>query len=322
MYGGFIIKPVGVIKLDITFLNKKISDVDFYVVSSNKCMPLLGLESCRQLQLIISVNSVEHASILSESQFLNKNKDVFSGLGSFPGELSLKVNKRTAIPVSNPARRVPFKLMDKLQKTLDDLESKKIIAKSEPSEWCSILVILEKKSGDLRLCIDPKDLNPHLVRDYYQIPTLDQLSYEIGSKKFYCVFDLKDGFYQVKLDEPSSKLCAFSTPFGTYRFLRAPFGLSVLPEHFQKLTQNLFGKISGVNVYFDDIIASANSKEELNIIVSEIIKIARSNNIKFNPDKIQYFVQEVSYLGMNMKFNSSGMKADEARVLSIKNFSH
>lgn len=151
VYGGFIIKPVGVIKLDITFLNKKISDVDFYVVSSNKCMPLLGLESCRQLQLIISVNSVEHASILSESQFLNKNKDVFSGLGSFPGELSLKVNKRTAIPVSNPARQVPFKLMDKLQKTLDDLESKKIIAKSEPSEWCSNLVILEKKSGDLRL---------------------------------------------------------------------------------------------------------------------------------------------------------------------------
>ncbi|KAL1448662.1 hypothetical protein WDU94_005557 [Cyamophila willieti] len=312
VYGGFVIKPVGIINLDVKFNQHSVSS-SFFVVSESNCKPILGLELCRLLKLVpypsnLKVNNID--------EFIVKNMHVFSGLGCFPGELNLKL-KPNAIPVSNPARRVPFKLMDRLKSTLDLLESKGIIAKADPSEWCSNMVVLEKKCGNLRICIDPQHLNTNLLRDYFVIPTLDQLSSEIGNKKFYCVFDLKDGFYQVKLDDQSSRLCTFSSPYGLYRYLRSPFGLSVLPEHFQKLTQNLFGNIPGVKVYFDDIIVGADTQEELHNIVNKLIEIATLNNVKFNPDKLQYFVPEVRYLGM--KFNSLGIKADENRVLAIKN---
>lgn len=320
MYGGFIIKPVGIINLNVKFNQHNVSS-SFFVVSESNCKPILGLELCRQLQLVpyprnLKINNLVGTEIPSKEAFIKKNIHVFSGLGCFPGELTLKL-KPNAVPVSNPARRVPFKLMDRLKSTLDTLESKGIICKAEPSEWCSNMVVIEKKCGNLRICIDPQHLNTNLLRDYYTIPTLDQLSSEIGSKKFYCVFDLKDGFYQVKLDEQSSKLCTFSSPYGLYKYIRSPFGLSVLPEHFQKLTQNLFGNIPGVKVYFDDIIVGADTQEELQNIVNKLIQVATLNNVKFNPDKLQYFVPEVSYLGM--KFNSLGIKADENRVLAIKN---
>ncbi|XP_026689282.1 uncharacterized protein K02A2.6-like [Diaphorina citri] len=83
------------------------------------------------------------------------------------------------------------------------------------------------------------------------------------------------------------------------------------------MTSNIFGNIKGVNVYFDDIIAGADSELELLNILMEIVSVARSKNVKFNVDKIQYFVSEVNYLGM--VFNEAGMKPDSDRVESIKN---
>lgn len=320
VYGGFLIKPVGVVNLNVKLKNHCVLS-SFFVVSESNCKPILGLELSRLLELVpypsnVKINDIVGSKILSREEFISKNTNVFSGLGCIPGELNLKL-KPNAIPVSNPARRVPYNLMDRLKSTLDTLESRGIIAKTEPFEWCSNMVVTEKKSGDLRICIDPQQLNTNLLRDYYLIPTLDQLCSEIGNKKFYCVFDLKDGYYQVKLDEQSSKLCTFSSPFGLYRYLRSPFGLSVLPEHFQKLTHNLFGNIPGVKVYFDNIIVGADTQEELYNVVNKLIEVASLNNVKFNPEKLQYFVSEVSFLGM--KFNSLGIKADENRVLAIKN---
>jgi hypothetical protein len=120
------------------------------------------------------------------------------------------------------------------------------------------MVIVENhKTGDLRICIDPKELNKYLVRDYVLIPTIEEITAKLAKKKYFCVFDLKDGFHQVPLNDESLKLCTFSTPFGTYRYLRAPFGLSVLPEYFHKTVTKFFSNVNGVVVYFDDILCAA-----------------------------------------------------------------
>lgn len=86
--------------------------------------------------------------------------------------------------------------------------------------------MLKKNDGSLRLCIDPQELNKNLLRDYFEVPTLDEVTSKLSGKKYFCVFDVKTGFHHMVLDEPSSKLYAFSTPFGTFRYLRAPFGLN------------------------------------------------------------------------------------------------
>jgi len=137
----------------------------------------------------------------------------------------------------------------------------------------------------------------------------------LAKKKYFCVFDLKDGFHQVPLDQESSKLCTFSTPFGTYRYLRAPFGLSVLPEYFHKTTAKFFSDVKGVVVYFDDILCAAESKEELYKTVLEVINVARKNRIQLNKDKIQYFVEKVRFLGQ--EFDCNGVKPDCERIRAI-----
>ena len=72
-------------------------------------------------------------------------------------------------------------------------------------------------------------------KEYVLIPTLEEIQTKLTDKKYFTVLDLKDGFYHVNLDDKSSKLCTFSTPFGCYRFLRLPFGLNLAPEYFQKI---------------------------------------------------------------------------------------
>lgn len=74
--------------------------------------------------------------------------------------------------------------------------------------------------------------------------------------------DLKDVFYQCRLDDASQKYCCFSTPFGSFKFLRLPFGLTAAPEEFQELTSNHFVKIKNVSVYIDDIWIAGSTKEE------------------------------------------------------------
>jgi len=93
------------------------------------------------------------------------------------------------------------------------------------------------------------------------------------------MFDLKDGFHQIKLEKESSNYCTFSSPFGCYRFLRAPFGLSSIPEIFQKLTHKYFGDIENVIVYFDDILCATNSREEMDKTVLKVFEWAKKYNI-------------------------------------------
>lgn len=136
--------------------------------------------------------------------------------------------KEDAVPKAFSARRVPLKIKDKLKEALDNLVNMGVIVPvNEPCEWVNNLVIVENPDSSLRLGIDPQHLIKCLHRDYYDIPTLEDVSVKIANKKYYCLLDLIHGLHQIVLDESSSKLCSSSTPFGIYRYLRAPFALSL-----------------------------------------------------------------------------------------------
>jgi len=103
--------------------------------------------------------------------------------------------------------------------------------------------------GSLRACLDPRDLNRAIKREHYVIPTFEDVSAKLCGKRVYSVIDMKDGFWQVKLDEESSRLCTFNSPFGRYSFCRLPFGISSAPEVFEKKVTETFGDIDGVELY-------------------------------------------------------------------------
>lgn len=127
------------------------------------------------------------------------------GLGCFTGLCKIEV-ELGAKPVVKPACRIPLKLREKLETTLDSLVSKGVLEKVEnPQGWVSNLVIVEKSNSQLRVCLDPRDLNKVIKRPpEVLIPTLNDFSEKISGKQVFSVLDLKEGLWQVKLDDKSS----------------------------------------------------------------------------------------------------------------------
>ena len=105
---------------------------------------------------------------------------------------------------------------------------------NEPTEWINPLKIVEKPNGKLRICLDPKHLNPVIKRQYYKFPTAEELLSEMHHAKFFTKLDASSGYWQIKVDEESSKLLTLSTPFSRLRYKRLPYGINSASEVFQK----------------------------------------------------------------------------------------
>ena len=88
------------------------------------------------------------------------------------------------------------------------------------------MVVTEKPNGKLRVCLDPKDLNKAILRQHHHLPTAEELFSEMTGAKFFTKLDASNGYWQIRVDEESSNLLAFSTPIGRFKFTRFPFGFS------------------------------------------------------------------------------------------------
>ena len=185
-----------------------------------------------------------------------------NGLGCFEEPYDIVVDQDT-LPVKEPPRRVPFGLQDRMKLKLDLMEKYKVIQEvNKPTDWVHNLVIVEKKDGSLRLCLDPRELNKAIKRENFHIPTVEDVTCRLSGKKVFTLIDLKDAFWQVPLSEESASLTTFNTPFGRYFFKRMPFGLCSASEVIQKRVYQICGDIDDVHVIADDIIIASNSEEE------------------------------------------------------------
>jgi len=153
-----------------------------------------------------------------------------------------------------PTPPLPVAVQQELRQSLQELVNMKVLSPvKEPTKWISSMVIV-KEPKKLRIWVDSKDLNYAIKRPHYPIPTIDDILPQLSKAKVFSVLDAKDGFWQVKLDEPSSYLTTFWTPFGRYRWLRMPFGISSAPEEFQRWQHEITEGLQGVYVIADDIL--------------------------------------------------------------------
>lgn len=321
VFGGGKMMPMGKIKLQVYTQKNDESFCTEFVIIKKQVKPILGLHSLLQLKLLIpnKVNlcktTIDNKN--SKNNVVKINKQIFQGVGEFSDTLELRIQQGVQ-PVVRPPRRVPNALVARLADKLRSLVEHKVIAKVQhPKNYVSNLVIIEKKDHSLRICLDPKDLNKVLIREHHLIPTLEEIVPKLCNKKYFSVLDLSDGFYNIKLSTESSDLCTFNSPFGCYKFLRLPFGLSVAPEIFQRYSEAAFGDIPGVVVYCDDLLISAYTEQEHDEILKKVFERARKYNVRFNRDKFQYKLTEVKYFGH--VFSEQGMKIDPERIRSIVN---
>lgn len=322
-------------------LNCKLNSVNWnvkFVLLDTKSKPILGLNACKKMKLVARLgsedseddlkvspninanqtgNCVEINSIDIEKQkFLECNKDSFTGFGCYPEEYKI-ILKENVEPVVNSCRRVPISIKPRLKEVLDKLEDSHIIEKVDyVTDWVNNITIVEKPDQSLRLCLDPRHLNNCLKPEKFPIPTIEELSAGLSGKKMFTVLDMKNGFHQIKLTDSSSDICTFITCFGKYKYKRLPFGLSTAPEVFQRTNMKIFGDIPGVFIYFDDLIIGANDELEHQLILDKVMARAKQSNVKFNPNKLQFKVKQVKYLGL--QFDASGARPDASHVEAVK----
>ena len=113
---------------------------------------------------------------------------------------------------------------------------------------------MKKPNGELRVCLDPKDLNENIKREHYQITKREEITSEMAGARYFSKLDASHGFWQLKLDSESSKYCTSNTPFGRYSFLRLPFGIKSAPEIFHRAMESIIEGLEGTRVYIDDLI--------------------------------------------------------------------
>ena len=225
-YGGQRVTHVGKCQLECS-VNGRYKQCDFYIVNLES-PPILALSMCENLGLI--TRGVKGVEAVPTESINSTYKDVCNGLGCFE-ELYHIVVEQDTVPVKELHRRVPFGLQYRLKLKLDLMENRKVIQKvNKPTYWVHKLVIVEKKDGFLRLCLDRRELNKTFKRENFQIPTVEDVTCRLSGKKVFTVIDLKDAFWQVHLSEENASLTTFNTPFGRYFFKRMPFGLCSASE--------------------------------------------------------------------------------------------
>lgn len=112
---------------------------------------------------------------------------------------------------------------------------------------------MEKPNGKLGLCLDPKDLNKYIMQKHYYIPTASEVTRVMAEAQYFTKLDASTGFWHISLDEESTRLTMFKTPFRRYCFRRLPFGIVSAPEVFDRTVQQLFEGFTGMRFIHDDI---------------------------------------------------------------------
>lgn len=312
-YGGEKLAVKGTCTLRCRYKERDML-LDFYIVDT-QAPPVLGLQACLYMDLIKLVLSV--TAPIDKQTIMEEYRDVFKGIGLFPGECHIHIDP-AATPVVCPLRRTPLALRSRLKEELQHMEDTQIIAKViEPTEWVSALVIVEKpRTGKLRICLDPRELNKAIKRPHYPLPTLEDITPRLTGARYFSVLDARSGYWSIKLSHESSKLTTFNTPFGRYRFLRLPFGLASAQDEFQRKIDETYEGLDGVAAIVDDILVYGATREEHDRNLHAMLKRSWERGVRLNPDKCTIGATEVSYFGHVL--SAEGVKPDPGKIAAIR----
>jgi len=323
MWNKAEVRPMGTCRLTVRNpKNRKKYSVEFVVVRE-QLTPILGAKASQHMELVTVHSNNFHrvAAVKTGNDMINH--DVFDGgLGQLPGNTKLQVNPDIPTHIAHP-KRLPVALKPKLKEELDRLVNLGVLSPvSQPTDWVSNMVITQKKSGELRICIDPKPLNEALKREHFQLPVLDDILPEIAKAKVFSSADLQAGYWHVILEEESSLLTTFATPFGRYRWRRLPFGTCVSSEIFQKKLMQVIGDLDGVLCVADDIIVfgvgetNEQATQDHDKKFVKLLERCREVGIRLNRDKLKLRQPSIPFLGHMV--TNQGLMPDPTKVKAVQ----
>ncbi|XP_064651664.1 uncharacterized protein K02A2.6-like [Lineus longissimus] len=291
---------------------------DFIVIPGDQST-LLGRPTSEKLNLLkvgYEVNACDAGkevhSILHSLR--KKYPQVFTGLGKLKNYL-LKLHIDQNVKPVAQHRRIPFNRRAKVCDKLAELEGLDVIEPiSGPTSWVNPLVVVEKPSGDIRLCLDMRRANEAIKREKHPVPTVDETLQEISGARVFCKLDLNMAFHQIELDESCRDITTFAGPNSLYRYKRLNFGMNMATEKFQCIIGQILKGCPGACNLHDDIRVVAEDYAQLYERVEAVIKRLHEHGLTLNFPKCNVGDSMV-FMGHNM--TSKGMKVADAKVKAI-----
>ena len=223
-------------------------------------------------------------------------------------------------PFKDKYRRIPPHLYEEVRSHLKEMLDLGAIRKSQ-SPWSSPIVLVRKKDGKLRFCIDLRKLNQRTVRDNYSLPKVEHMLEQLIGSEWFCTLDLKSGYWQVELTEESKPYTTFTCgPLGFYECDKMPFGAANAPATFQRLMENCLGSLNltWCVVYLDDIIVYGKDPKDLLLRLGGVFEKLRKAGLKLKPSKCNFFKEEIEFLGHVV--SKEGIATNPSKVQAIQDW--
>jgi len=194
-----------------------------------------------------------------------------------------KIDTGDSRPIKQPPRRTPVALREEVEKHIDNMLERNVI---EPCDgpWSSGIVLVKKKDGSTRFCVDYRQLNACTLKDAYPLPRIDDSLEQLSGNKWFTTLDLCSGYWQVEVDEQDRPKTAFATKRGLFQFRSMPFGLVNAPATFERLMENVLHGLQWdiCLVYLDDIIVMAKDFEGMIENLRQVFGRLQDAGLKLN----------------------------------------
>ena len=298
--------------------------------------PVVGEKATKVQQHKISVEKVQlpeginidDAGITEKqkdqlTQFLSGWKDIFSKDAKDLGKCDLtkhQINLSDNTPFKEPARRIPPALFEEVREHLREMIEAGAIKESK-SPYSSNAVIVRKKDGSIRFCVDFRKLNNKTIKDAHAIPRVEESLHILAGSKYFSKLDLRSGYWQVEIEEKDKSKTAFQVgSLGFYEFNRMPFGLCNAPATFQRLMERCMGdlNLSFCLIYLDDIIIYSSTFEEHLERLEAVFERLEQHNLKLKASKCEFFKTKESYLGHVV--SEEGVETEREKTEALKSW--
>ena len=227
-----------------------------------------------------------------------------------------KIDTGAALPIRQRARRLPVRQRGEEATQIKDMTARGVITPSE-SPWASPVVLVKKKDGSTRFCVDFRKLNDVTVKDAFPLPRIDDSLERLAGSTWFTTIDLQSEYWQVEVAEGDQQKTAFITEHGLYQFRVMPFGLTNAPATFERLMTRVLDDVINKMclVYLDDIIVySCTFVEQINQLNTVLEKL-KAAGLKVNPKKCNLDQRGVAFLRHVVL--GTGISADAEKIEAI-----
>ena len=239
----------------------------------------------------------------------------FDRLGSLKGAYNIRVDP-TVKPVTHARRKVPIESKEEIDKELDFLIEEEIITEQvEPTPWVSSVTFPRKPNGDVRVCLDPSNLNKAIIREHHKPMTVEEIAHELAGATVYTKADALKAFLQIHLTHEVSLLTTFNPHRGRLRFLRMPFGAKMSQDVFQLRMDAILEQCPGVIGIHDNMVISGVDQADHDTNLTNLLNICQKEGLVLNSKKLELRRERVTFFGA--EYSAQGMHPDPKKVQGI-----